>query len=222
LIRGEAKLNILNSPDVRFLSTYSLNSSLKSNFAFIDSLILTVTEKNSLTEIMNNLVEVNLIYRASRDGFEASSFHSKCDNISNTVTIIKTTSDSVFGGFTSASWSSYNGYDANAFIFSLRRSGSANKERLKVTNPDYALFSDNSYGPTFGSDIYVTDYSNQNNYSYSYLGSSYQLPNNLTYVSEESNSYLAGSFQWQTTEIEVYQITAFKPYSVSFLHNGCL
>ncbi len=222
MIRGEAKLNILNSPDVRFLSTYSLNSSLKSNFAFIDSLILTVTEKNSLTEIMNNLVEVNLIYRASRDGFEASSFHSKCDNISNTVTIIKTTSDSVFGGFTSASWSSYNGYDANAFIFSLRRSGSANKERLKVTNPDYALFSDNSYGPTFGSDIYVTDYSNQNNYSYSYLGSSYQLPNNLTYVSEESNSYLAGSFQWQTTEIEVYQITAFKPYSVSFLHNGCL
>jgi hypothetical protein len=41
--------------------------------------------------MFNNEPEVKLIYRASRDSFAASSFHSKCDNISNTVTIIKTT-----------------------------------------------------------------------------------------------------------------------------------
>jgi hypothetical protein len=75
--------------------------------------------------MLNDLREVKLIYRASRDGFAASSFHSKCDDISNTVTIIKTISKSVFVGFTSATWTS-NGewsYDENAFIFSLRRSG---------------------------------------------------------------------------------------------------
>jgi hypothetical protein len=49
--------------------------------------------------MLNNLTEVKLIYRASIDGFAASSFHSKCDNISNTVTIIETISNSVFGGY---------------------------------------------------------------------------------------------------------------------------
>ena len=37
----------------------------------------------------------NLIYRASRDGFEAFNFDSKCDNKPNTLVIIKS---NVFGG----------------------------------------------------------------------------------------------------------------------------
>jgi hypothetical protein len=75
-------------------------------YAFTESLILTQNERVSLTQIsiLNNLTEVKLIYRASIDGFAASSFHSKCDNISNTVTIIETISNSVFGGYTSAKW----------------------------------------------------------------------------------------------------------------------
>ena len=37
-----------------------------------------------------------------------------------------------------------------------------------------------------------------------------------------AQSYLAGSYHWKTTEIEVYQVTPFLTYSVSFLHNGCI
>ncbi len=237
MIKGEAKLNILNKPDDE-LTTYNFISAFNNlnltfiNFKFVnmDSLILTQNEELSLKEMLN-IKELNLVYRASRDGFTAHSFHSKCDGISNTVTIIKTTSNSVFGGFTSATWTSYIGFtfDSNAFIFSLRRSGISNKERFNVTQPSYGIYSYFSYGPTFGGghDIYVGDYSNQNGNSYSNFGHSYQLPKNINHGSEEAISYLAGSYTWQTTEIEVYQLmTPFlpysEPYSVSFLHNGCL
>ncbi len=226
----------MNRPDQRTLSTYNLQPALKSSFPFIDSSILTANERSSLTQMFDILTDVKLIYRASRDGFEASSFHSKCNYVSNTVTIIKTTSDSVFGGFTSKLWSEINavndyyyfdGLNAhttheNAFIFSLRRLGYPKKQRLNVTQKEYAIYNLPEYGPIYGGDIYVSGNSDQGAYSHSYLGSSYQLPNNLTYGSVEANSYLAGSLYWKTTEIEVYQVTSLEAYSVSFLHNGCL
>ena len=123
-MKSEAKQNILNSLDERFsIIPFNFINSYNSSYAFIDSLILTQNERISLTWMLYNLTEVKLIYRASRDGFAATSFHSKCDGISNTVPIIKTTSNSVFGGFTSAQWTSDWGYiyDANAFIFILNK-----------------------------------------------------------------------------------------------------
>ena len=229
LIKGESKLNTLNSPDERFVSTYSLISAFNSSFAFKDSFILTQNERISLTQILNFTKEMKLIltYRASRDGFGSSDFHSKCDYISNTVTIIKTTSNSVFGGFTSAPWTSsteYTGtYDPNAFLFSLRQLGNTNKQRLNITSPNYAILINYSYGPSFGAgyDLYVSDNSNQNENSYSNLGGSYKLPNKIN-RGTLAQSYLAGSYHWKTTEIEVYQVTPFLTYSVSFLHNGCI
>ena len=49
--------------------------------------------------------EWRLIFRASRDGFAAEAFHSKCDNKGPTVTIVKS-GEYIFGGFAEASWSS--------------------------------------------------------------------------------------------------------------------
>ena len=46
-----------------------------------------------------------LLMRASRDGFQAQTFHSKCDNKGPTVTIVKS-GNNIFGGFTETSWSS--------------------------------------------------------------------------------------------------------------------
>jgi hypothetical protein len=221
LVEAGAKFNTTGKDFERLGIPYSfINQFLTS---FTDSSILTQNEGISLSQMLNNLTEPRLIYRASRDGFAVSSFHSKCDNIANTVTIIKTLSNSVFGGFTSAKWTSNGGwtYDSNAFIFSLRRSGNSNKERFNVTYPNYAIYSDSSYGPVFGDgvDIFVKDSSNTNENSYSNIGHSYQLPKNITFESVEAQSYLSGSYRWKTTEIEVYQVT---PYSVTFLHNGCL
>ena len=46
-----------------------------------------------------------LIYRATRDGFDAKDFHSKCDSYQNSLVIIKSSNCNVFGGFTEVSWS---------------------------------------------------------------------------------------------------------------------
>ncbi len=221
LVEAGVTFNTTEKTDERSIIPYSFIYPF--NTSFINSLILTANEGISLTQMFNSLLIYKLIYRASRDGFAASSFHSKCDNISNTVTIIKTTSNSVFGGFTSAKWTSNGGYtsDSNAFIFSLRRSGNSNKERFNVTQPN-AISGYSFYGPIFGYDIFVSGSSNIYEDSSSSLGYSYQLPKNLTYGSTEAQNYLAGSFRWKTTEIEVYQIAPYIPNSVSYLHNGCL
>lgn len=65
----------------------------------------------------------NLIYRASRDGFEAARFHTNCDDKSNTFVIVKSAVGNIFGGYTEQPWSglavSVVKSDANALIFSL-------------------------------------------------------------------------------------------------------
>jgi hypothetical protein len=61
-----------------------------------------------------------LKYRASRDGFAATDFHSNCDGIANTMTVIKTTCGNIFGGFTEKAWNSNKQWigDPKAMIFS--------------------------------------------------------------------------------------------------------
>ena len=44
-----------------------------------------------------------LLFRASRDGFAAETFHSRCDKKGPTVTIVKC-ENNIFGGFTEVSW----------------------------------------------------------------------------------------------------------------------
>ena len=44
-----------------------------------------------------------LIYRASRDGWDASRFHANCDNKGPTVTVVKS-GNYIFGGYTEQSW----------------------------------------------------------------------------------------------------------------------
>ena len=49
--------------------------------------------------------EWRLLFRASRDGFAALAFHSKCDNKGPTVTVVKS-GGNIFGGFTGNAWKS--------------------------------------------------------------------------------------------------------------------
>jgi len=62
-----------------------------------------------------------LKYQASRDGFKSTDFHSKCDGIANTLTVVKAKIGNIFGCFTEKEWHSSCGFvtDPEAFIFSL-------------------------------------------------------------------------------------------------------
>ena len=49
-------------------------------------------------------VTLEILYRASRDGWQCQDFHSRCDNKGATVTVIKCTGGFVFGGYADAPW----------------------------------------------------------------------------------------------------------------------
>jgi hypothetical protein len=144
----------------------------------------------------------NLIYRASQDGFEASQFHTKCENKPNTLVVIKSTNGNVFGGYTEQTWNPSNNYkaDPNSFIFSLINK--LNKP-LKIKWSQNGIFCNSSHGPLFGGDIVITDKSNTNTNSSSNLGHSYIHPDYAN-GSNEARSFLAGSYNFQVSEIEVY------------------
>jgi hypothetical protein len=142
--------------------------------------------------------------------FEGRSFHLKCDGKENTVTIIKTNGNYVFGGYTAAKWNSIGTYinDASAFIFSLRRNSVSNNYKLMLNGAQslYAIAGYPQYGPNFGAghDFHIYDKSNINTGSYSYFCKT--CPSGMSY-SSVSNAFLAGALTgWLTTEIEVYQI----------------
>jgi len=73
---------------------------------------------------LTKYITYKLLYRTTRDGNSSESFHQKCDNIKGTLTIIKTTKDLIFGGYTEKTWEKSNGLnkkDENGigFCFSL-------------------------------------------------------------------------------------------------------
>ena len=154
----------------------------------------------------------SLLYRGSRDGFGASDFHSRCDNKPNTVTIVKSISGNIFGGFSSAKWSSPVNetwqFDNSAFIFSL-----VNKENRPLIFEQSSINKKNSIGsmknrgPIFGggNDICISDCANANKNSYSNLGVTYTHPQ-YSYGSERAKTILAGSINFQVQEIEVFQM----------------
>ncbi len=144
----------------------------------------------------------SLLYQASVDSFRASSFHSKCDQISNTLTVIKSKKyNFIFGGFTTAQWNqNTNSYitDTDAFLFSLVNAYNTSVKMLP-NNP--SIYSHYNQGPTFGygHDIYLPDNSNLV-FGYTYIYS-YQSPSFVT----DRNSFLAGSYNFLADEIEVYE-----------------
>ena len=58
-------------------------------------------ETGAITDI--TMTGHKLLYRASRDGWAASNFHSCCDNKGPTVTVVKS-GNYIFGGYTEQEW----------------------------------------------------------------------------------------------------------------------
>ena len=57
-----------------------------------------------------------------------------------------------------------------------------------------------------GHDFRISSNCNQNNESYSNFGYTYQLPDNISLNSDEAKAYLAGSYQFKVSEVEVYKV----------------
>ncbi len=150
-------------------------------------------------------------YRASRDGFSRHNFHTKCDKVLNTLTIIEATNGNIFGAFSEKAWANDKDIsDPKAFIISL-----INKEnkpfKAMINSGNSKGYNVSSYGPYFGFDtchktfdILIVENSNANqscisNFGYSFKHQDYPAG------SEKARNILAGSQHFQTIEIEVFK-----------------
>ena len=101
--------------------------------------------ENAISTITKNK-KYRLLFRASRDGDKANTFHSLCDKYSNLIILIKTKKGARFGGYTSSKFrsSAHLKFDNNAFLFSLD-----NKKVFNIIPGEYAIYCYDNTGPCF-------------------------------------------------------------------------
>ena len=152
-------------------------------------------------------VDLDLLYRGSRDGWKASDFHDKCDHKGSSITVIRSSDGFIFGGFSDKPWTSNWGYcdSDKAFLFSLTSPSNKygpKKMSIKHGECSFAMRHDPSFGPIFGGghDLCICSDANNNSCSCSNLGRTYELPPGQT------NTFLVGSNNFKVSEIEVFQI----------------
>ncbi|NCI48283.1 HYR domain-containing protein, partial [Sediminibacterium roseum] len=176
--------------------------------------IATTAQDAQMSTWLNNSVSGTLLYRMTRDGASSYAFHSRCDNQGPTVTLIKTSYGTVFGGYTTAAWqSNWNYTHASAgFLFNLTTSKKGNQGSNYDPNSNYSIYGSPDYGPTFGGghDLYINDnmsYGYINFYSYSTLDGSSQGSYNA--ATALAGPGLSGTefYSGFITEIEVFKIT---------------
>jgi hypothetical protein len=98
--------------------TINLKKSLLINYVL--SMDNVIEKLNRITNSDN--LKAKLIYKATRDGDKIKDFSDKCGNVKNTLIIIKTTENLIFGGFTKELWGDrqVDKKDDDAFCFSVK------------------------------------------------------------------------------------------------------
>jgi hypothetical protein len=90
------------------------------------------------------------LYKATEHGFAIDKFHSLCDEKGPTLSLIKTVSGNIFGGYTTMSWDTSDEYkkDTQSFLFSVDK-----QTRYPIISYDYAIYCGGAYGLNFGNDM---------------------------------------------------------------------
>ena len=166
------------------------------------TIIQSLEEKNLISNwILQNTNKITqLLYKAKRDGDDASVFHSKCDNMGPLLIIIQTATGNRFGGYTSKSWTKPSGFNFNwpgdelAFIFSLDL-----KRKFGIKKPSEAIGHYNNNGPVFGYGhcFHITSGCLNNSSSYHDKSESYEGTNEMILTKEKN---------FTVSDYEVFQI----------------
>ena len=172
-----------------------------------------MVDKNSLMSLIEfQSKSLSLLWRGNRDGFQVNDFHKLCDGKPNTLTVVKSISGFIFGGYTAVPWtSSFGGWqkDLKAFLFTFKNASNL-PLKLKINSAGKkAVYHNIKYGPTFGAgfDLHLSGTSNtptSGSYIYS---ANYDLPNEQS--GELGAKFIHGgsTINFQTVEVEVFQVT---------------
>ena len=152
-----------------------------------------------------NYKEFKLIYRGSRDGWDAKDFHKNCDNKGSTVTIIHTNTNNIFGGYTSIPWNNKFGdhFSDDTFLFLIRSSKNYKSDIFSlIKKPNYQVKYTVRHNMWFmclfgtGHDIHIN--SNCNKDDKWTTQESFSMPN---------PHYLNGDkYEFKVKEIEVFTV----------------
>ncbi|CAF0859943.1 unnamed protein product [Rotaria sp. Silwood1] len=184
---------------------------------FPNGSLLELVHQKRLNEFYGKIYQRwELIYKASRDGFDGNTFHSHCNNKGPTMTIIETNNNYLFGGYTAISWTSGNhSYknDTTAFLFTLinPHNISPTKYLINPRQRGCAVYHHRDDGPIFGgigyfppfrsdNDIAVKNDSNSNNASY------IDFPFSYLDTTGKGNNTFTGARNFTTSDIEVFKL----------------
>jgi hypothetical protein len=149
--------------------------------------------------------QLRLLYRGSRDGFGASDFHRLCDGHKGILTVIQSSEDYVFGGYTSLAFrSQYNGeHDASkrTYVWTLKNPHNLPPQIFPQKTQFVGIQDYPHCGPSFGRpDLYVLDRGNATDQNSSNLS---QFVNDSGIAGHE---VLTGARHFVVKEIEVFQV----------------
>jgi len=182
---------------------FRLHDLVKFLTIFPNGTLLKHEQKMKLNEFYGNRDQQwQLIYKASRDGFDTNTFHSRCDNKGPTMTIVQSNNNYLFGGYTSVAWTSSAdiGYktDTTAFLFTLTNPHKIppTKYHIDPTKAENAIWYGSGYGLWFGD--YDLGLSNNRNYT--------EFPSSYIDTTGKRNKTFTGARNFIVSDIEVFQL----------------
>ncbi|XP_061187449.1 interferon-induced protein 44-like [Saccostrea echinata] len=165
--------------------------------------------RDQLATWIGKTCHFRLLYKISRDGCSATTFHQQCNGQGPTVTVLYNTNNTIYGGYLSQSWNSSGGYinDPNAFLFRLQYNGSSNPLKCPVTNATSAGYGGGNYGPTFGGGHDIHTFSGTITKSGNYFplnGYLHAVGNSYNLNGQNANTMFNNSLQ--VTDLEVFLV----------------
>jgi len=176
-----------------------LSQSLKSRLLTFENLLLLKSWLPS-----EQVFDLQLLYRGSRDGFNGKAFHRACDYKGPTITVMKcefqgASEPTVIGGFLDKDWqpNDHEIISKDSFLFSIPL-----KLKCELKQKGVAAFGYPLSGPCFGNaecmDLYVSK-----NFAESYMNpGAYKGAENLVNI----KNYRGGFARFNPLEIEVYRL----------------
>ena len=209
LVNPPTKVILSAISEFKFLPITDININVLTKIFAQSTIIKPEMLLNDFIIILPKIKSGILLYQISKDGASPITFHERCDNKGPTITIVKTDTGHIFGGFNPISYISEAMYNEceDSFIFSLSDGIEIKPVKCPVKRymKHHAIKqNDKMYSPGFGeidsADLFIS-YKNLAN-SYSNLGKVYKAPKNC-----DPNKFLAGRpNKWNVVEVEVYAV----------------
>ena len=172
------------------------SSILYANIKKQEAIINWIKEKTN-----KNFIYFEKIFEMNINGSTSKSFHKYCDNQGPTLTLVKTTKNKIFGGFTPLDWdiTGVDKIDENnqTFVFSINLM----KKYDLIDKNKSAICCNKEYGPSFGVSDFFIESNMKSGETYANEITNFISNNNLELTDSEGNNEI-----FNVDNIEVFKV----------------